>query len=223
MQLSLEYRRVGDAIVVTCGGRLMAGAEATALQDALEDLMPRTRHVVLHLGAVDSIDSGGLGMLVRYLMRAQRSSGSLSVCAVSPKIDEVLRITKLKSVFPPYETEAEAISEAYRRDSAGAIEATVLCVDASADVNAYLRELLRAAGYKPITAQNLPDALILLRATNPKVVVVSAEVAGFHGTRTAEEFHRLAAGRVVTLPSGFSGHDAGDAAGEVLRAVGAAC
>jgi hypothetical protein len=47
----------------------------------------------------------------------------------------------------PYETEAEAISDAYRRDSAGAMEATVLCVDASADINAYLRELLRAAGH----------------------------------------------------------------------------
>lgn len=223
MQLSLEHRRVGDAVIVTCSGRLIAGAEATALQNTLEELMPRTRHVVLHLGAVDHLDSGGLGLLVRYLSRAQRSGGSLSVCAISPKIDEVLRITKLKAVFPLFGSEAEAITDAYRRDPISTADATVLCVDSSADVNAYLREVLRAAGYRAITAQNLPDGLILLVATRPRVVVLSAELAAFNGTRTAQDFHRLAAGHIVTLPSGFSSREAADAAGEVLRAVRAAC
>ena len=102
MHLSLEHRLVGDATVVICRGRLTAGAESAALQQSLDALMPRTRHVVLHLGEVEFIDSGGLGLLVRYLVRAQRSTATLSVCAVSPKIDEVLRITKLKTVFPPY-------------------------------------------------------------------------------------------------------------------------
>ncbi len=225
MQLSLEHRRVGDATVVTCSGRLIAGVEADALQKSLEDLIPRTRHVVLHLGGIDYIDSGGLGLLVRYLSRTQRSSGSLSVCAVSPKIDEVLRVTKLKSVFPPYETEAAAISEAHKSDAAaGSAGATVLCADGSTDVSVYLRELLKAAGYRVLTANNLPDALILFIATKPKVVVLSSELYAMRGTRAADEFHRLATqGAVVELPKGFSGHEATEAAGEVLRAVAAAC
>src|SRR5205807_4644271 len=157
------------------------------------ELIPRTRHVVLHLGGVDYIDSGGLGLLVRYLIRAQRSSGSLSVCAVSPKIDEVLRITKLKTVFAPYETEGAAITEAHRGDDASLAGSTVLCVDQSTDVGAYLRELLKAAGYRVLTAHNLPDALILLIATRPAVVVVSEELHAIRSTHTAEEFHRIAA------------------------------
>jgi anti-sigma B factor antagonist len=218
----MENRRVGDATVVTCTGRLIAGAEAMALQNQLEELMPRTRHIVLHLGAVDSIDSGGLGLLVRYLMRGRRSSVSLSICAVSPKIDEVLRITKLKSVFPPYVDEADAITDVHA-DFGDPNQTTVLCAAASSDVTAYLRELLRVAGYRAISAQTLPDALTLLIATRPKVVVLSAEFAEFKETRTAQDFHQLAAGRVVTLPAGFSQQDAGEAAGDVLRAVGAAC
>jgi len=96
----------------------------------------------------------------------------------------------------------------------------VLCVDASADVSTYLRELLRASGYRVLSAHNLPDALILLVATQPEVVVVSAELHAARGTRSADEFHRLAAMRaVVTLPTGFSSHDAGEASGEVLRAI----
>ncbi|HXD75767.1 MAG TPA: anti-sigma factor antagonist [Vicinamibacterales bacterium] len=223
MQLSLEHRRVGDATIVTCKGRLVAGAEAKALEDLIEELLPKTKYLVLHLGEVDSLDSGGLGLLVRYLMRAQRSKVSLSVCALSPKIDEVLRITKLRPVFTPYECEADAIADVYKRDTLGASQTTVLCVDSSTDLTAYLREMLRAAGYRAISAQNLPDAMILLIATKPKVVLVSSEIAAYHGTRTAEEFHKMTAGRLVTLPEGFSGRDAADAAGEVLRAVGAAC
>jgi len=226
VQLSLDHRPVGDAIVVTCRGRITSGAESALLQQTLDTLLSRHRHLVLHLGGVDFIDSFGLGLLVRYLMRAQRSSGTLSVCAVSAKIDEVLRITRLKSVFPPYDTEAAAITDVHRLDpsqQAGAKKTTVLCVDASTDVGVYLRELLKAAGYSVLTANNLPDALILLIATEPKVVVVGAELKAARGTRTAEEFHRLSAARAVVLPEGFSGHEAGDAADVVLRAVGALC
>jgi anti-sigma B factor antagonist len=225
MQLSLDHRLVGDATVVTCRGRLTMGDESAALQQSLDALIPRTRHVVLHLGAVEFIDSGGLGLLVRYLARAQRSTATLSVCAVSPKIDEVLRITKLKTVFPPYETEALAITEVHRRDTThdDVAKTTVLCVDGSSNVTAYIRELLKAAGYRALTALNLPDALVLLVATRPAVVVVSAELNGVRGTRAAEEFHRLAAERsLVLLPAGFSAQDAGHAAAEVLSAVRAA-
>jgi len=223
VQLTLADRRVGDATVITCRGRIVAGNEASALQQTLDTLLPRNRHLVLHLGEVDFIDSSGLGLLVRYLVRAKHGTGMLSVCAVSPKIEEVLRITKLRTVFPPYESEAAAIADAHRRVAsleAGADGTTVLCVDGSADVSTYLRELLRASGYRVLSAHNLPDALILLVATQPQVVLLSAELHAARGTRSADEFHRLAAMRaVVALPPGFSGHDAGEASDEVLRAV----
>ena len=78
MQLSLEHRRVGDATVLACKGRLIAGPEAVALQKAVGDLMPLTRHLVLHLGEVDFIDSCGLGQLVRTLQKTDASSSQLT-------------------------------------------------------------------------------------------------------------------------------------------------
>jgi PleD family two-component response regulator len=173
---------------------------------------------------VDFLDSSGLGLLVRYLVRAKRATTILTVCAVSPKIDEVLRVTKLRSVFPTYESEAEAIADAHRSEAmpeTGAGAPTVLCVDASADVSTYLRELLRVAGYRVLSAHNLPDALILLVASKPAVVVLSDELRTVRGTRTAEEFHRLANTRaVITLPPWFSASDPGKAAQDILHAVG---
>lgn len=221
--LALENRRVGNVTVVTCRGRLIAGEESAALQQHLDGLIPLNPHIVLHLGGVDFIDSGGLGLLVRCLTRAQHAHGDLTVCAVSPKINEVLKITRLHSIFQAYDTEADAIADAHRsgrgRD-VSSLSPSVLCVDQSHDILAYLRELLTEAGYRVITAGNLSDALILLKATHAKVVVIGAELRAARGTRTAEEFHtRANASAVVELPAGFSGQDAGAAAEQVLEAV----
>lgn len=223
MALALESRRVGDVTVVTCQGRLVAGSESAALLQTLDALIPAHPHIVLHLGGIDFIDSGGLGLLVRCLTRAQNAFGDMKVCAVSPKVDEVLRVTRLKSIFQAYDSEAEAIADAHRGGRGSDfsfLSASVLCVDHSPDLLAYLREILKGAGYHVVTAGNLPDALVLLRATRAKVVVIGAQLRAARSTRTAEEFHGLAnASAVVELPAAFSSQDAGDGSEQVLQAV----
>ena len=208
--------------VVTCSGRIVAGEESKSLQVCLDRLLPDTPHVLLHLGGVDFIDSGGLGLIARYLTRPQDRRGTLKVCAVSPKIDDVLRVTRLKSVFQPYETEADSIADLHRNSKgidAAFDDPDVLCVDESPDILTYLRELLKNAGYRTLTAANIPDALILLKATRPKIVVIGAELRTA-GTQAYEEFKTVAsAGTVVELPAGFSGQDAGEAAQQVLQAL----
>jgi len=222
LSLTLQSRCVGDVTVVTCSGRIVAGEESKSLQVCLDRLLPETPHVLLHLGAVDFIDSGGLGLIARYLTRPQDRRGTLKVCAVSPKIDDVLRITRLRSVFQPYATEADSIADLHRGSQgvdAAFDNPDVLCVDESQDVLTYLRELLKEAGYRTLTAANIPDALILLKATRPRIVVIGAELRTL-GTQASEEFKNVAsAGTVVELPAGFSGQDAGEAAEQVLQAI----
>jgi len=221
LSLTLQSRCVGDVTVVTCSGRIVAGEESKSLQVCLDRLLPESPHVLLHLGAVDFIDSGGLGLIARYLTRPQDRRGTLKVCAVSPKIDDVLRITRLRSVFQPYATEADSIADIHRGgNGVDAFEnPDVLCVDESQDVLTYLRELLKEAGYRTLTAANIPDALILLKATHPRIVVIGAEF-GSAGTQASAEFKSIAsAGKVVELPAGFSEQDAGEAAQQVLEAL----
>lgn len=221
MSLTLQSRCVGDVTVVTCSGRIVAGEESKSLQVCLDRLLPESPHVLLHLGAVDFIDSGGLGLIARYLTRPQDRRGTLKVCAVSPKIDDVLRITRLRSVFQPYATEADSIADMHRggRGVDAFENPDVLCVDESPDLLTYLRELLKEAGYRTLTAANIPDALILLKATHPRIVVIGAEL-GSAVTQAAAEFKSIAsAGKVVELPAGFSEQDAGEAAQQVLEAL----
>ena len=148
MQLSLEHRHVGYVTVITCRGRIVLGEEADALLKQIDDLLPLNSRLLLHLGEVDFIDSGGLGMLVRCLTRVQNAAGQLSMCALSPKVSEVLRVTRLDGVLKPYFAEADAIASAHSdvHATGNLAGALVLCADTSSDVLAYLRGLLKVRG-----------------------------------------------------------------------------
>ena len=68
-----------------------------------------------------------------------------------------------------------------------------------------MREVLGQAGYGVLTAGNLPDGLILLQATRPRLLIVAGALRATRDTHTAEKFNRLAdATNVVELPSTFS-------------------
>jgi len=224
MALSLQHRRVGDITVVTCTGRIVEGAESVALQHFLDDLLEDVPLLVLHLGAVDFLDSSGLGLLVRYITRAQNAQGSLKFCALSAKIVEVLAVTHLLPIFESYESEADAIGAFFRRSVGGGearrLRTDVLCVDGSADVQAYVRGVLAQAGFGVLTASNLPDGLILLQATAPKVVIIDPAFREMTGTRAAEKFNTLAdTHSVIVLSADFSRQDAGEAGQRLLDQV----
>jgi len=218
MDLSFHTRNVDDVTVVTCSGQLVAGPETAAFEAHLDGLIAVHPRILLHLGDVTFVDSGGLGMLVRYLTRAQNASGALRICAVSPIVDRVLTVTRLKPVLQPFETEAQAFLDVHRSGRQESASPQVLCIDDSEDVLAYLRELLRSDGYRVTTASNIPDAMILLSALRPQVVVVGEAlrtiVAGRH------DFARLTGSCVlVNLPGGFARQEARIAAVDVLATI----
>lgn len=220
MPLLLEQRRIGDIAVVTCVGRLVEGTESTALQQLLDEILQFGSHVVLHVGGMEFIDSAGIGLLVRYSTRTRNQGGRLHLCAPSPKLAAVLKATHLDQVFDAYDSETAAVGAFFERsESAGGpshFSADVLCVLESPDVQAYVREILGRNGYGVLTASNIPDALVLLQATRPKLVVVSAELAQARGTNAAEKFRRLVdALPLIELPFDFSQRDPGEA-GRVL-------
>lgn len=225
MPLSVESRRVGDVTVVTCRGRLIEGAESVPLQQALDGVLAFPNpYIVLDLGGVDFIDSAGLGLLTRYLSRSRAARGHLTLCAVPPKVSEVLRITKLQSVFESYASEVEAIAHAHQpapsASASSRVSTDILCVEKSVDVQCYVRELLAQEGYSVLTAGNVADGLILLQSVRPKVVVISADLRALNTTRTAERFNTLANTHVVVeLPAGFSSDDAGEAGQRLIEQI----
>ena len=225
--LSLNHRRVGDVYVVTCAGRIVEGDESLALHKLLDGLLPFGHFIILHVGEVDFVDSSGLGLLVRYAARMRNMHGKLTLCAPSPKLMTLLNVTRLVDVFEIHDTEAAAIAESHTRSASLASPShggpDVLCVATSVDVQAYLRELLGHAGFRVLTAGNLPDAVVLMQARRPPLVVVADGMRRAQGTSAAEKFNRLAdAASVIELSPDFCRLDAAGAGAALLDQIRAA-
>ena len=227
MALTLESRQVGDVTVIKCSGRIVEGDESAPLEKQVTSLLPNEPSVVLHLEGVEFIDSGGLGLLVRLRSKAKNAGGDVKLCALPPRMAEILRVTRLITVFDTHASEGEAITAFYRDAETAAtpdrLATDILCVSPSLDVIAYLREVLRQAGHGVMTSDNLPDALMLVRATRPKVIVMSADLRAARETPLADAFSDIASKLpVIELPPDFSHRDAGVAARRLLDQVRAA-
>ena len=64
--LSVKSRRFGDVIVVTCVGRVVGGDEAAVLEQHITSLLPDNPLIVLNWHDVTYMDSGGVGLVVRF-------------------------------------------------------------------------------------------------------------------------------------------------------------
>jgi anti-sigma B factor antagonist len=223
MALHMERRHVGKVTVVKCSGRIVAGLESEALHEHVSQLMPAERHFVLDLAEVTFIDSSGLGMLVRLLAAARSARGDLKLCNASKEVTHTLNITNLNRLLETHASDGEAVSAFYQHsisiESALRSGKTVVCVEPSTDVLAYVREVLRQAGYDPLTTANIADARILIRAVRPDLVILGPNVLINPGEKHEALRHVLHGVPVVELGSAFSTIDAGAAAQQVLEQV----
>jgi anti-sigma B factor antagonist len=221
MRLTLDTRDVGSVTIIHCKGRIVAGDESEALRAHVTWLLRDRRSIVLHLGEVEFLDSSGLGTIVRTLSSTRQVRGDLKLCNLPPTIRKVLELSHLTKIFDTHEAEENAIAAFYRNrtrvDEPVASGRSVLCVDRNADVLAYLREMLRRAGYDVHTTSHLRDAMILMRITRFDLVIAGADIAASAATRQA--FLNECAHLAVIELGDFSTQDAGEAGAELLARI----
>ena len=223
MQLTLQQQKLGDAVVVRCAGRIVAGEEIRALQMQVEPLSRQCGKVVLQLANVSFIDSAGVGALVRLLGLLRSHGCELSLCQLAPCVERVLQITHLLDVIPTHASEQDAIrGSQHTAQSAGHASAPaknkIVCTDGSREVLAYLTTLLECAGYQVLTARHPSDALTLVKVTNAKILICGP------GLQTKQlEIEKSRSGipvvRLLHLPSDFSTADAGEAGTKLIDQV----
>jgi anti-sigma B factor antagonist len=118
VQLKMSTRKVADVLVVDCNGRIVFGEESAALRDMVKRLIEeKNTHLVLNLGGVSYIDSGGLGTLVGLYTTAQNAGGSLKLASLTQRVGDLLQVTKLVTIFEVFESEEQAI-ESFRKGAA---------------------------------------------------------------------------------------------------------
>lgn len=119
MMLKLSTRLVDGIIVLDCNGRIIFGEETTALRDTVKELLKETNQIVLNLGSVNYIDSGGLGTLVALYTSARSAGASIKLANLTQRVGDILQVTKLLTVFDVYDGEDMAV-RAFRRGAKAA-------------------------------------------------------------------------------------------------------
>ena len=223
MLLSLDTREVGRVTVVRCKGRMVA-SESESLRAHIAWLLRDRRSIVLDLGEVGFVDSSGLGTMVRALTNTRQAHGDLKLCNVPEFVRKVLEMSRLNTVFDSHESEEKAVAAFYqpgaRAEAPVRTGRSVLCLDSNADVLAYLRELLRGAGYDVQSSSRVADAMLLMRVTHFDLLLTGP---GMSPSPSSPPAFREACAKfpMIELGSEFSTSHAGEAAAGLLQTIAA--
>ena len=107
--MKLEERVSGDVTVITIIGEitLSAGGDVQ-LKDKIQSLLQQNRKkILLDMGHVSYVDSAGLGQLVQASVTASKNGGQLKLLNLTKKLNDLLVVTKLSTVFDIVEKESD--------------------------------------------------------------------------------------------------------------------
>ena len=108
--MEIAERTVNDVTILDLKGKMTLGEGDELLKDKINSLLSGGRKkLLLNLEGVPYIDSAGLGEVVRTYTTVSRQGGSLKLLNLTKRIEDLLSITKLLTVFETYESEAEAV------------------------------------------------------------------------------------------------------------------
>jgi len=110
MSLKIESREVAHVTILDVQGRIILGDELTELRDAIHKLIDQgKKKIILNLAGVDYIDSSGVGELVGCYTTVRNSGGELKLLNLTQKVQDVLYVTKLYTVFDVRDDEFKAV------------------------------------------------------------------------------------------------------------------
>jgi len=113
MELTTANRQIDDVTVVDIKGRIVIGEESAALRSLVADLLSEGRKKILfNLAEVRYIDSTGLGALVSAYTSVRKHNADLAdlkLLNLSAKVQDVMQLTKLYTIFDVSNDEAAAL------------------------------------------------------------------------------------------------------------------
>jgi anti-sigma B factor antagonist len=108
--MTISTREVSHVTIVDINGRITLGDETGQLRDTVRRLITQgKKKIVLNLAHVDYIDSSGVGELVSSFTTVRNAGGELKLLALTKKVQDVLYVTKLYTVFDIKDDEFTAV------------------------------------------------------------------------------------------------------------------
>jgi anti-sigma B factor antagonist len=109
--MKFSVREQNGVTVLAPKGKIMGGPDSTELHEKLRDLIKgNAKKVTIDLSDVDWMNSTGLGILISGLTTMRNAGGELKLARVTDKIQSLLVITKLVTVFETHDTVEEAVA-----------------------------------------------------------------------------------------------------------------
>jgi anti-sigma B factor antagonist len=117
MQLKLSKKNVDGILVIVASGRIVFGDESSLLREEVKKaIQDGAKRIVLNLGDVNYIDSGGLGTLVALHTTAHNAGSTIKLANLTKRVGDLLQVTKLLTVFDVRNSEYEAL-ESFRKEA----------------------------------------------------------------------------------------------------------
>ena len=108
--MAVKEKTVGDVVVVIVKGKLMGGKETDEVHDRVKGLLEKeNKKLVIDLSNVKWMNSKGLGMLMACYTSSQNAGAQLKIAGATEKVNSLLMITKLLSIFESYNNADQAI------------------------------------------------------------------------------------------------------------------
>ena len=111
MEITIERRTVEDIKILDCSGKIVLGQGTMTIRNMVRDILAAGgKKIILNLANVSYIDSSGIGELVSTYTTVANAGGQLKLLHLTKKIEQLLAITKLLTVFQVFEDEQAAIA-----------------------------------------------------------------------------------------------------------------
>jgi len=109
--MKANVRDSGNVSIIELKGKITTGSGDIQLRDTISKLLDAgKKEILINLKDVTSIDSSGIGELVGCYTTVTNKGGRLRLLHLPPKIQDVLTVTQLITVFDVYENEPEAVA-----------------------------------------------------------------------------------------------------------------
>lgn len=109
--MNLKRRDQDGVAVLELSGKLMGGPDATEFKDTIDAITGEGQtKIVADLEKLSWVNSTGLGILITGFTTVKNAGGALKLAKVASRIESILMITKLTTVFETYKTVEDAVS-----------------------------------------------------------------------------------------------------------------
>jgi anti-sigma B factor antagonist len=110
MSVKLTTHQKSDVTIIDISGKLTLGEGTSSLRTKIRELVEGgSRRIVLNMADVSYMDSSGLGEMIASHTTVTTAGGEMKLLNLAKRVHDLLKLTKLYTVFEVFEDEPSAV------------------------------------------------------------------------------------------------------------------